>query len=270
MATVVLTNPGDFATIKQALLSGQNAVGGFSKNTTQTAGVSNANLPNVNTAQNIYGVTRKPWVFSTFANVTAATALSQQNSNEAASTIVFAANPKSVSWQMPQRGSESKNKSGSVLHIYHNRLRGTDFDDPKITIQFQAGNILPQSVDATDPNTTPENSLPGIDSNPPTNISGGLNNFYQFLTLLDQPKISNGHANTVHILYNSRTFPSLIMTGFFDPQVGVQFSDDSQNPNTITGWTATFTIYSTTPRLKSYNDLYAMFQSDSSIGFTGI
>ena len=202
--------------------------------------------------QNLYGVDRSPWVFATFDAV--------QGAESPDNTIVWAANPKSVSWQINQRASESKNKSGTVLHVWRDRLRNTDYDDPKITFQFQAGNILPTANDVFSPDLAPKN-------NPPVDLSDGLRNFYQFLSLVDAPKIaSTGEANLIHVLYRSRIFPNMILTGFFDPQVVVQFQDDGQNPNTISGWQATFTVYSTTPKLNNFSELIARFKEDGLAG----
>jgi hypothetical protein len=217
-----------------------------------------------NRGNNPYGVTRRPWVFATFDDIRKAGI----SPNDAASgnlfgpnSIMWAANPKSVTWQISQRGSESKNKSGTVLHVYRDRIRQSDYDDPKLNIQFQSGSILPQLNNATNPSTKPGDT-------PPDGISYGLNNFYQFLQLVDQPKISStGDANVIHILYRSRIFPSIVITGFFDPQVVVQFTDDSQNPAQINGWSANFTVYSTTPKLKKFSDLLSMFTKEGLTGF---
>jgi hypothetical protein len=229
---------------------------------------------------NIYGVKRLPWIFTTFAAIQGLSGTAQgvlggtttaasstdnigQSITQTASTIVWIANPKSVTWQINQRGTESKNKSGTVLHIWHDRFRGSDYDDPKITLNFQTGNIMPQSLNAANP-------ADPLDPSPFT-IPGGLDNFYQFLSLVDQPKIApNGAANTIHILYRSRIFPSMVLTGFFDPQMVVQFTDDGQNPNQVNGWSATFTIYSTTPKLKSLSDLRNQFQAEGFIDFPAL
>jgi hypothetical protein len=202
---------------------------------------------------NIYGVERLPWIFATFDDVRRSGGLT--NAKDA---IFWSANPRSVSWQIGQRGSEEKNKSGTVLHVWRDRKRGSDYDDPKITMQFQSGNIMPEAPVAT------------LTDRPvmPERISSGLNNFYQFLQLVDAKKISTtGQANLIHILYRSRIFPSMILTGFFDPNLVVQFSDDSTSPNTVSGWSATFTVYSTTPRLNNFKELTQRFQAEGLAGF---
>ena len=79
---------------------------------------------------------------------------------------------------------------------------------------------------------------------------------------MDSTKIANGQANTIHILYKSRIFPSLMLTGFFDPQTVVNFTDDSSNPFQVNSWSATFTIYSTTPALNKSSDLQKSFEDE--------
>lgn len=214
---------------------------------------------------NLYGVSRSPWVFATFEDITSTGDLMSVGLNRLPDTsIVWAANPKSVSWQISQRGSETKNKSGTVLHMWRDRLRKTDYDDPKIVFQFNSGNILPSVTDGINSETQTATSPPD------RQMSEGLRNFYQFLKLVDQPKISkSGQANLIHILYKSRIFPAMVITGFFDPQLVIQFQDDSQNPNQISGWQATFTVYSTTPQINDFEKLVGIFDSEGFEGFKG-
>jgi hypothetical protein len=220
-----------------------------------------ANQAKLSTPMSQYGINREPWVFATFdaiRNVTNQITTTGQESalpninpstagyNNSANTIFWTASPKSITWQINQRGSEEKNKSGTVLHVWRDRTRRTDYDDPKINIHFQTGSIYPT-----------------FDGNQKQQISTGLNNFYQFLELVDAPKISaTGEPNVIHILYRSAIFPSMVLTGFFDPQVVVQFTDDSQNPWQVTGWSANFTIYSSTPKFRSFSELRNKFMQD--------
>lgn len=206
---------------------------------------------------NQYGMDREPWIFTTFETISNTTDLLNQSLtgngyNSSANLIYWTANPRSISWQISQRATEEKNKSGTVLHVWRDRLRGTDYDDPKITIQFQSGSIHP-IIDSTG-----------------QKISPGHNNFYQYLELVDSPKIAkSGEANLIHILYRSTIFPSLVITGFFDPQMVVQFTDDSQAPFQVSGWSANFTIYSTIPKLKSWQELRDRFEADGLIRLNG-
>ncbi len=217
----------------------------ISKNRAQPKGNSGTDL-------SPYGLNREPWVFATFESITNAGAGSDISApqfsnrtdgyNTKADTIFWVASPRSVSWQIGQRAVEDKNKSGTVLHVWRDRSRKTDYDDPKIIMQFQSGNIGPRGERA---------------------VPGGLTNFYQFLSLVDQPKIaSTGEPNLIHILYRSRIFPAMVITGFFDPQMVVQFVDDSANPWQVNAWQASFTVYNTTPRLNSFTELTQRFEAD--------
>lgn len=198
-----------------------------------------------------YGLDREPWIFTTFDSIATFAAdtggiggAASGGYNTTASTIYWAASPKSVTWQVSQRASEDKNKSGTVLHVWRDRSRGTDYDDPKINIQFQSGSTLP------------------ILSPSGSQIAPGLNNFYQYLELVDRSKIAvNGEPNVIHILYRSPIFPSMVITGLFDPQMVVQFTDDSQNPWQVSNWSANFTIYSTIPKFRSFAELRSRFET---------
>ena len=204
---------------------------------------------------NPYGVPREPWVFATFADLTDQTEVAnalRTNQGIPNDAIVWYANPKSVDWNISQRGSESKTKSGTVLHVWRDKLRKTDFDDPKITMTFQTGNIMSVRPDGVDPNW----------SNGIGQMAPGLNDFYKFMSLVDASKIKNGQANLIHILYRSRIFPSMVISGFFDPNSVVKFTDSSDQPFQVTGWSSTFTIYKTIPALNDWKQLAGMFQAE--------
>lgn len=223
--------------------------------------VTTSRLPALQPGANPYGVIRKPWIFSTFADITNQTtvqSLASSNQGLPPNTIVWYANPKSVDWSISQRGMESKTKSGTVLHIWRDRLRKTDYEDPKIVMTFQSGSIIPGYTNATD-----SNILAGAPDAP---LSQGLNNFYQFLQLIDASKIKNGQANLIHILYNSRIFPSMVISGFFDPQSVIKFTDNADQPFTITGWSSTFTIYRTVPAYNKWSELARQFQAEYDSG----
>lgn len=183
-------------------------------------------------AQN--GVSKSPWIMTTTENLA-------QNNSEA---IAWYANPGDVSWEMPQRASMSKNLYGSVIHVWPNLNRKTYYDEFRLTMNFQSGNIMPVII-----------TRPSIVNGKPANVkdftipSGGIANFYDFMRLVDAPKItSDGRANLVSIQYRSRLFPNLVLVGMFDPS-GIRFSDSAQSPAEVTGWSATFIVYDSYPRL---------------------
>lgn len=223
----------------------------------QVANVVNLEVyPTVVKGSNPYGVQRLPWIFATFKD------LAGKNIKDAAESadksIIWYANPKSVDWKISQRASETKTKSGTVLHVWRDRQRRTDYDDPKITITFQSGNIMPAYSNAV--------SDSGLKGEPDLPVAPGLENFYRFLQLVDSSKISGGQANLIHILYRSRIFPSLVLTGFFDPQTVVSFTDSADNPFQVNSWSATFTIYSTVPALNNWGELANVFKTEFESG----
>jgi hypothetical protein len=135
---------------------------------------------------------------------------------------------------MTQRSMEQKTKAGTVLHVWNDRDRMTYFNEPVITLNLQAGNILPVR-------NIFEPSSPVVPD--------GLNNFYEFMALVDEVKVlDDGRANLCYIDYNSLIFPKIRLWGFFTPN-GINFADKSSNPATVNSWTASFTVYKSEPNL---------------------
>ncbi len=96
-------------------------------------------------------------------------------------------------------------------------------------------------------------------------VPEGLNNFYEFLQLVDEQKILNtpgqeGDINFVYIVYNSRIFPNLTLSGLFTPD-GVSWTDTADDPNNINSWTANFTVYDSFPRLNDLTGLVKFFKA---------
>jgi hypothetical protein len=148
--------------------------------------------------------------------------------------IKFRCNPSDITWSMTQRSEEQKTKAGTVLHVWNDFDRKTYFNEPVITLKLQAGNILPVR-DIFNP-TTPV-------------VPDGLNNFYEFMALVDEVKVlESGRANLCYIDYNSLIFPKIRLWGFFTPN-GITFSDKSTNPATVNDWSASFTVYRSEPNL---------------------
>jgi len=147
--------------------------------------------------------------------------------------IKFRVNPSDVSWTLAQRSQEQKTKAGTVLHVWNDNQRKTYYDEPVLTINFQSGNILPRrSV---------------LDFN--GRIPEGLDNFYEFMALVDEVKVlDNGDPNLCYIQYNSLIFPSITLWGFWQPQ-GISFSDNSNTHAQVNNWTASFTVYKSTPEI---------------------
>jgi hypothetical protein len=148
-------------------------------------------------------------------------------------SIKFRVNPSDVAWTMAQRSQEQKTKAGTVLHVWNDNERKTYFDEPVLTINFQSGNILPSRSLLDFRGELPE----------------GLCNFYEFIALVDEVKVlDDGRANLCYIQYNSLIFPSITLWGFWTPN-GISFSDSAENHAQVNNWTASFTVYKSTPEL---------------------
>ncbi len=148
--------------------------------------------------------------------------------------IKFRCNPSDISWSMTQRSQEQKTKAGTVLHVWNDHDRKTYFNEPVITLNLQAGNILP---------------VRNIFEPSEPVVPDGLSNFYEFMALVDEVKVlDDGRANLVYIDYNSLIFPKIRLWGFFTPN-GISFSDKASNPATVNSWTASFTVYRSEPNL---------------------
>jgi hypothetical protein len=188
-------------------------------------------LPNSQkrSAQNL--VTRTPWIMTTTEWLT----------EPQPRALVWAANPKDISWQMTQRSFHSKNLFGTVLHVWPDPYRGTFYDEYRLTINFQSGNLMPVFLRSEDSFV----------------VSDGIANFYDFMQLVDAPKLTTGdknnppRANLVHILYNSNLFPKITLMGMFDSQ-GISFTDSADDPNNVASWSAQFVVYDSIPKLSNF------------------
>ena len=134
---------------------------------------------------------------------------------------------------MPQRSVEQKTKAGTVLHVWNDQTRNSYYDEPTLTFNLQSGNILPtRSI-----------------LEPRGGITEGLNNFYEFMSLVDEVKVlDDGRANLCYIDYNSLIFPKIRLWGFWQPN-GISFSDSAANHAQVNNWSASFTVYKSFPEL---------------------
>jgi hypothetical protein len=172
-----------------------------------------------------YHTNRVPWIMSTTEWL------------EKGKGITWFCNPSDISWSMRLRQATTKNANSTVTHNWPNNNRGTHFDEFVITMTLQTGNLM--HYNRANPRT---DSLTNI-------VSPGLVNFYDFLQLMDAPKLTaNGRTNHVVIKYNSNIFPKLTLIGQFDPE-GVKFNDTSQDPNNVNSWSVSFIVYDSNPRL---------------------
>ena len=173
------------------------------------------------------------WQQATVGSEEEFTGVAGGNRQFAAKAIKFRCNPSDVMWTMPQRSVEQKTKAGTVLHTWNDVERNSYFDEPTLTFKLQSGNILP-SRSITDPNGS---------------IPAGLNNFYEFMSLVDEVKVlDDGRANLCYIDYNSLIFPKIRLWGFWQPN-GISFTDAAENHAQVNNWTASFTVYKSFPEL---------------------
>lgn len=160
-------------------------------------------------------------------------------------------NPLEASWSMPRRETMVKTKAGTVRNVWRNRYRKSSYDEFTINFTFQAGNIMPGQ---------PYGEFEDKDTrlaNP--SVPNGLNNFYSFLEMIDQPALLGTEENRHIIYYRSRTFPRLYMEGFFAPEP-ITFSDSATNGNTIQ-WSHSFIVYKTSPKINKSSDMARVYQS---------
>lgn len=167
-------------------------------------------------------------------------------------SISLYCNPRNAQWRLGRRGTTVKTAAGTIRNVWKNQFRGTYYDEGEVTLTFQAGNILPIMGNIGRGEPAAGESVKGFLAQggaPP-----GLQNFYDFLALLNEPQ-TLGPAENRHILvYHSRAFPRLYLEGFFKDEDPITFSEvsDESGANTVE-WTATFVIYSSSPRLDSLN-----------------
>lgn len=182
----------------------------------------------VRSAQN--GLHRFPWIMST----------TEWLLGKPPKGLAWEVNPNDIQWTMAQRSMMTKTLIGTVLHVWPNTGRNTFFDEFRITLNLQTGNIMPVILKSGD-----------------FQPSGGLANFYDFMQLVDAPKLTIGdskqppRANLVTIQYRSNVFPALTLMGMFDP-AGIKFTDTSQD-NQVTSWSVDFVVYETIPKLATFS-----------------
>lgn len=168
--------------------------------------------------------------------------------------LALHAGPASAEWSVSLRAADEEIKAGHARYaqprnyVSGNKNTGgnTYFDFPRVTFQFQAGNILP---------------IKGFNNE--AIIPYGLQDFYLFFELLNQPPIlatgaREGAHNLVWIFYTSLQFPQVTLKGYFDPE-GVNWEDGTEEA-TIR-WTSNFTVYDMSPSfwestelIDSYNE----------------
>ena len=210
-----------------------DALDKISKDNTPAKGRGDSPINLLNSLRHVQnGVDHEPWIMST----------TEWLLQKPPKGLVWFANPSDATWSLSQRATITKHLTGTVMHVWPNNSRGTFFDEPRVTLSLQTGNLLPVLSDN------------GI-----WQVSGGIVNFYDFMQLFDAPKLTVGTAkepprtNLVNIQYHSNLFPSITLMGMFDPASGIKFTDSSQNPTSATGWSVDFIVFDTVPKLSTYS-----------------
>lgn len=196
-----------------------------------------------------YLTNRNPWIMSTTEWL------------ERGEGIIWHCNPSEISWNIRLRQATSKNSNSTVTHNWPNDNRATHFDEFVLNFSFQSGNLLPYKRNDIDLNSYVEGNNGEFELTR-DDVAPGLINFYDFLKLVDAPKLTSpnsageggGRTNHVVIKYNSNIFPSLTLIGQFDPE-GIRFTDTASDPNNIASWSASFIVLDSNPRLSDNTGL---------------
>lgn len=164
--------------------------------------------------------------------------------------LALHAGPASASWSLALRAADEEIKAGHARYamsrtVHTSRGSGqTFFDFPKVSFQFQAGNLLP---------------INGYQNE--VVLPYGLEDFYRFFSLMNQPPMipsgaNEGKHNYVWIFYTSLQLPQATLKGYFDPQ-GISW-EDTPDEATVR-WNADFLVHDMSPGLWEVNELYSAY-----------
>jgi len=160
-------------------------------------------------------------------------------------------NPREMTWNLAKRETVSKTAAGAIRNAWRNRYRGTYYDEPTINITFQTGNMMPGAgVPSYLFKPGYADVLTSILRHPP--VPPGIEDFYDFLELIDQPMLDQNNRENRHILrVNTRLFPRITLEGYFT-QDPITFVETADAANSVT-WNATFMVYKTSPKIWGRN-----------------
>lgn len=169
--------------------------------------------------------------------------------------LALHAGPSSVEWSLALRAQDEEIKGGHARYAQarnahaHGAHGGEDltwFDLPRVSFQFQAGNLMP---------------IPGIQNE--VGIPYGLQDFYLFLELLNQPPLlpsgqNEGKHNYVWVFYTSLQFPQVVLRGYFEPE-GVSWSDNADEPTDLK-WSASFVVHQMSPNIWDSGEVFNAYK----------
>ena len=165
--------------------------------------------------------------------------------------VAFLVNPSECSWTVGTRTSIEKISGGAVHHEWPQtgvgaQEGGSRLDQPIINFSFQSGIITHRLSGGKLKSYTDESS---DEFSADGSFAIGLNNFYDFLSLLDQPNLTpDGLPNYVNINYHSAIFANICLQGFFT-EAGVAWTDSGENPHMVNSWGASFMVFKSVPGL---------------------
>lgn len=230
-------------------------------------GITNLGLSNQSDVDAINA--RKPYAGSLGGDTRIGFVLTSDIWRKLDKAILLHAGPSSANWSVGLRASEEEIKSGHARFAQARNVAnissvtsgktnagastttqpsGTTFWDlPRVNFEFQSGNIMP---------------IPLLLNQ--IAVPYGLDDFYYFMALLNQPPLvpdgdDEGKRNFTWIFYTSLQFPQLVMRGYFDP-AGVTWPDTSEAPTSFT-WTADFTVFDSSPNIWDHDELTASYTS---------
>jgi hypothetical protein len=170
--------------------------------------------------------------------------------------LLLHAGPSEAQWSVAIRASTEDTKGGRAHYMQSRPLeegKYTYFNLPSVSFTFQTGNILPIPLEAAAKPLLESIAAFGSNSNVPTKgtaVPYGLQDFYYFMQLINQPPImpsgqNEGKHNYLWVYYSSLQFPNIVLKGFIEPE-GVSWSDAADAPNSFT-WSATMAVYESSP-----------------------
>jgi hypothetical protein len=158
-------------------------------------------------------------------------------------------NPSSAQWSVGRRGTSVKTAAGTSRNVWRNHYRGTYYDEAEVALTFQSGNIMP--VMGYEGRGQPAAGESVVNWLRKGSVPPGLQNFYDFMALLNEPQTLGPAENHHTITYHSRVFPRLTMWGFFQDDQRITWSERADDTGNSIEWNATFVVYGSNPRIDS-------------------
>jgi len=211
---------------------------------------------------------RTPWILTTTKREGSFRKNSEDkesaNVNRYNNSIIFYCNPGEYQFSIDFRQNEVITKNGTVTHNWRNpRPPHSMFHFPVFTVTFQAGNILPKikqsyikrirelrDIREKSPDARFFEFETRIKFEDIAGVPEGLENFYQFLDIIDEDKIGTdgglSYTNYATLYMNTLVFPSLVLKGFFTNNI--QWNENAETPSDFF-WQGTMTIHETVPKI---------------------